>query len=39
MTLKMRSTAASTQMPDTVYLVLHFDSIVSIRDSGVEVFE
>jgi hypothetical protein len=39
MTLKMRSTAASTQMPDTVCLVLHFDSIISIRDTGIEVFE
>ena len=39
MTLKMRSTAASQYMPDTVYIVLHFDSIVSIRDTGVEVFE
>ena len=39
MTLKMRSIATSAQMPDTVYIVLHFDSIVSIRDSGVEVFE
>ena len=39
MTLKMRSTATSSQMPDTVYLVLHFDSIVSITDSGVNVFE
>ena len=28
MTLKMKSTAASAQMPDTVYLVLHFDSIL-----------
>jgi hypothetical protein len=28
MTLKMRSAAASSQMPDTVYLVLHFDSIL-----------
>ena len=39
MTLKMRSTAPSADMPDTVYLVLHFDSIISIRDTGVEVFE
>ena len=39
MTLKMRSTAASAQMPDAVYLVLHFDSIISIRDTGIEVFE
>ena len=39
MTLKMRSTAPSGDMPDTVYLVLHFDSIISIRDTGIEVFE
>jgi hypothetical protein len=39
MTLKMKSTAAASQMPDTVYLVLHFDSILNIRDSGIEVFE
>ena len=39
MTLKMRSAAASSMMPDTVYLVLHFDSIISIREAGVEVFE
>ena len=39
MTLKMRSTAPAAMMPDTVYLVLHFDSIISIRDTGVEVFE
>ena len=39
MTLKMKSTAAAAQMPDTCYLVLHFDSILSIRDSGIEVFK
>ena len=39
MTLKMKSTTASTNMPDTCYLVMHFDSILSIRDSGCEVFE
>ena len=39
MTLKMKSGAASAQMPDTVYLILHFDSILNIRDSGIEVFE
>ena len=39
MTLKMRSTCASVYMPDTVYIVLHFDSILSIRDTGVEVLE
>ena len=39
MTLKMRSTSPSGDMPETVYLVLHFDSIISIRDTGVEVFE
>ena len=39
MTLKMRATCASTYMPDTVHLILHFDSIVSIRDTGVEIFE
>ena len=37
MTLKWKSTAASAQMPDTVYLVLHFDSILNIRDGGIEV--
>ena len=39
MTLKMRSSATSAHMPDTVYIVQHFDSIVSIRDTGIEVFE
>ena len=39
MTLKMRSTAPSADMPDTVYLVFSFDSIISIRDAGVEIFE
>ena len=39
MTLKMRSTCASAYMPDSIYIVLHFDSIVSIRDTGIEIFE
>ena len=26
-------------VPDTVYVTLHFDSILSIRDSGIEIFE
>ena len=39
MTLKMRSSATSAQMPDTVCIVLHFDSIISIKDSGIEVSE
>ena len=39
MTLKMKSAAPTAAMPDTCYLVLHFDSILSIRDSGIEVFE
>jgi hypothetical protein len=39
MTLKMKSGAAASQMPDAVYLVLHFDSIMNVRDSGIEIFE
>ena len=39
MILKMRASCASGYMPDIVYIVLHFDSIVSIRDTGIEVFE
>ena len=39
MTLKMKSTAPNLAMPDSCYMVLHFDSILSIRDSGIEVFE
>ena len=43
MTLKMKAaniaTVTSAMMPDTVYIVLHFDSILNIRDTGVEVFE
>ena len=39
MTLEMKSAAPSAIMPDTCYLTLHFDSILSIRDSGIEVFE
>jgi hypothetical protein len=43
MTLKMKASNIATlqaaMMPDTVYLVLHFDSIMNIRDTGVEVFE
>ena len=35
----MRSSATSAQMPDTVYIVLHFDLIISIRDTGIEIFE
>ena len=42
--LKMRAVGATAStnsacMPDTVYVTLHFDSILSIRDSGVEIFE
>jgi hypothetical protein len=40
--LKMKSVGSSVtsvEMPDTVYVCLHFDSILSIRDSGIEVFE
>ena len=43
MTLKVKAaniaTLTSAMMPDTVYLVLHFDSILNIRDTSVEVFE
>ena len=39
MTLEMRATAPSADMPDTVFLILHFDPIISIRDTGIEVFE
>ena len=42
MTLKMKladATTAGAGTPDTVYLVLHFDSILNIKDSGIEVFE
>jgi hypothetical protein len=39
MTLKMKSTSPILTMPDSCYMVLHFDSILSIRDSGIEVFE
>ena len=39
MTLKMKSAALNNEMPDMCYITLHFDSILSIRDSGVEVFE
>ena len=39
MTLKMKSNASNTAMPDTCYITLHFDSILSIRDSGIEIFE
>ena len=40
--LKMRAVGAaviSSVVADTVYVTLHFDSILSIRDSGVEIFE
>jgi hypothetical protein len=42
--LKMRAVGTalngiSTAVADTVYVTLHFDSILSIRDSGVEIFE
>ena len=39
MTLKMKSAAPNLAMPDMCYITLHFDSILSIRDSGCEVFE
>ena len=40
--LKMRAVGAaviSSVVADTVYVTLHFDSILSIKDSGVEIFE
>jgi hypothetical protein len=37
--IKPVGNAASATMADTVYVCLHFDSILSIRDSGVEIFE
>ena len=40
--LKMKavgSAVATANMPDSVYVTLHFDSILPIRDSGVEIFE
>ena len=43
MTLKMKTANAATvtaaMMPDTLYLVLHVDSILEIKDSGVMVYE
>ena len=39
MTLKMKSGAAAAQMPDTVYLTLHMDCIMNIKDSGIEIYE
>ena len=39
MTLKMKSNAPNLAMPDSCYMVLHYDSIMSIRDSGIEIFE
>lgn len=43
MTLKLKAsniaTLTSAMMPDTVYLIMHFDSVMNIRDTGVEVFE
>ena len=43
MTLKLKTANAATvtaaMMPDTLYLVLHFDSVLEIRDSGIMVYE
>ena len=43
MTLKLKAanaaTVTSAMMPDTVYLILHFDSILEIRDTGIMIYE
>jgi hypothetical protein len=39
LTLKMKSGAAAAQMPDTVYITLHMDCIMNVKDSGIEIFE
>ena len=42
MSLKMKGGTGAQQgnkMPDTCYIVLHADCILSIRDSGVEIFD
>jgi hypothetical protein len=33
------SSVATVNQPDQVYITLHYDSILSIKDSGIEVFE
>jgi len=39
LTVKLKSSVDSAVMPDTMYVTLHFDSILQIGDSGVQVFE
>jgi hypothetical protein len=39
LTVKLKSAAPDAYMPDTMYVTLHFDSILQISDSGVQVFE
>ena len=39
LTLKMKSGAPASQMPDTVYIVLHMDCIMNVKDSGIEIYE
>ena len=39
LTVKLKSSVNSDVMPDTMYVTLHFDSILQIGDSGIQVFE
>ena len=39
LTVKLKTSAPDTSMPDTMYVTLHFDSILQIGDSGIQVFE
>ena len=39
LTVKLKSSADAADMPDTMYVTLHFDTILQIGDSGIQVFE
>ena len=39
LTVKLKSSVPSANMPDTMFVTLHYDSILQIGDSGIQVFE
>ena len=39
LTVKLKSTANSTNMPDTIYVTMHYDGILQVSDASVSVFD
>jgi len=39
LTVKLKSTAPSADMPDTMYVTMHYDGILQISDAGISVFD